>query len=354
MCCLAIRYKKSEFFSNLLEDLGCTGTLVKPDEWPFLYNNLVVPLNQKVFDTAQTYGWHFVGGTDIVPETGYHGPYFPVAPDFTFSGGSGHGYCTPAGVSWVVNAQESLSVEGTPAGTSHPNASGQMEYAKRIVQAINYYTPPQTVATATSGGQPYTFGSWTTKDVDMTLTASTKLATAGVGNTYYAVDDPNCSTTDPADCAIYRGTFTIDTSGRHTVTFFSANASGVFEKMQSVQVWVDNQPPVMTCTATPPMLWPPNHKMTPVQMNITAVSAAFGPTPFTLKSMTASQGDPATEIQGFVIGQPSTSGWLLASRLGTVAPGQIYMFVYQASDELGLTSTCAVYVMAPHDQGQSH
>jgi len=123
---------------------------------------------------------------------------------------------------------------------------------------------------------------------------------------------------------------------------------------QNVQVWVDNEPPVMTCTATPSVLWPPNNKMVPVQLNVTAVSAAFGPTPFSLKSVATSEGNAATDIQGFVIGQPSTQGSLRASRLGHGMAGRVYTFIYQSTDELGLTGTCTAKVQVPHDQGRSN
>jgi hypothetical protein len=145
----------------------------------------------------------------------------------------------------------------------------------------------------------------------------------------------------------------ITTSGKHTVTFFSENAQGFPEVTQSVQVWVDNEPPVMTCTATPPVLWPPNNKMVPVRLSVTAVSAAFGPTPISLKSVATSEGNAATDIQGFVIGQPSTEGSLLASRPGNEKAGRVYTFVYQSADELGLTGTCTAKVLVPHDQGRS-
>jgi len=87
-----------------------------------------------------------------------------------------------------------------------------------------------------------------------------------------------------------------------------------------------------------------------VSLNVTAVSAAFGPTPFSLKSVITSEGNAATDIHGFVIGQPSTAGSLRASRPGFAKGGQTYTFVYQSTDELGLTGTCTAQVQVPHDQ----
>ncbi len=123
-----------------------------------------------------------------------------------------------------------------------------------------------------------------------------------------------------------------------------------YRQLNGDDKWVvDDEPPVMTCTATPSVLWPPNNKMVPVNLHVTADSAVFGPTPFTLKSVTTSEGTAATDISGFVIGQPDTAGSLRASRLGTDKAGRVYTFVYQSSDPLGLTGTCAAKVTVPHD-----
>jgi len=128
-----------------------------------------------------------------------------------------------------------------------------------------------------------------------------------------------------------------------------------YRQLNGDDKWVvDDEPPVMTCAATPSVLWPPNNKMVPVNLNVTAVSAVFGPTPFTLKSVTTSEGSAATDISGFVIGQPDTAGSLRASRLGTDKAGRVYTFVYQSVDPLGLTGTCTTHVLVPHDQGKSH
>ena len=127
-----------------------------------------------------------------------------------------------------------------------------------------------------------------------------------------------------------------------------------YRQLNGDDKWVvDDEPPVMTCTATPSVLWPPNNKMVPVNLNVTAVSALFGQTPFSLKSVTTSEGNAATDIHGFVVGQPSTAGSLLASRLGNEKAGRVYTFVYQSTDQLGLTGTCTAKVLVPHDQGRS-
>jgi hypothetical protein len=295
--------------------------------WQWLHDAVMVPLNGQVDATS----WIHVDG---------------IENDFLR-----HGYCAKS-ERWVVTLPDSFATQGDKEGTGHPNASGQTDYKDRILAQIIKFNPPETAASATTDGNPYAFGTWTTHDVTVSLSARNPIGQAGVGDTYYAVDNPPCSDQDPGDCSYYTSPFTISTSGRHTIYFFSSNADGALEKVQTKQVLVDNQPPVMTCAATPSALWPPNNKMVPVTLNVTAVSAAFGPTPFVLKSVMASE-LPVARVQGFVIGQASTQGSLRASRLGYGSNGQVYTFVYQSTDQLGLTGTCTANVLVPHDQRRS-
>lgn len=327
-------------FPTLAGDPICIAgvTALTVDEWKYLYNSVVVPLNQQV-DSFPS----------LASAAGLAAPTYAVTGiqnDFL-----DHGYCAgdPIGERWVNNFADA-GIEGDAEGVSHPNAPGQADYESRIYNALVTYNPPATTASATAGGAPYAFGTWTTHNVTVALKATNAIGGSGVGDTFYGVDNTACSSDDRAGCQTYGGPFAITTSGKHTVTFFSKNAKGYPEQVESVQVWVDNAPPVMTCTASPSVLWPPNNKMVPVKLNVTAVSAAFGPTPFTLSSISTSQGNIGSEFQGFVDGQSSTEGSLLASRLGNDKVRQVYTFVYQSTDQLGLTGTCTVNVQVPHDQ----
>lgn len=68
----------------------------------------------------------------------------------------------------------------------------------------------------------------------------------------------------------------------------------------------------------------------------------------------SSKGNATTDIQGFVIGQPSVAGFLDASRPGNARAGESYTFVYQSVDPLGLTGTCMTTVTVPHDERKSN
>lgn len=364
-------------------------------DFEYLYNFVVVPLNNKVDSfpayaleaglTVPTYAVtgiegdfrdHGVcagsqrwvnNGNDSINLLGVGPPPDPP-PNGSYSGQFNCG---------LANLFGSLSCDSEPLnGTLHPNSGvltntlpllgdfiprpscspfcGQEDYRDRIFDATVKYNPPITTPSATTDGRPYAFGTWTTHNVTVTLSATNAISQSGVGATLYGVDNANCSSANPAGCLTYGGPFMITTSGRHTVTFFSQNGQGFPEAAQSEQVWVDNEPPVMTCKATPSVLWPPNNKMVPVALDVRAVSAAFGPTPFSLKSVTTTESNAASDIAGFVIGKPSVAGFLRASRPGNAKAGESYTFVYQSSDPLGLTGTCTATVTVPHDQRKSN
>lgn len=216
---------------------GCLDGGIRENEWQFLYNNLVVPLNQQVRASP----WRAVVG---------------MQDDFM-----AHGYCS-GGQRWIVTVPDSeAALGGGPIdagqGTGHPNGDGHANYRQHIYASLVELNPPVTTANATVGGTPYPFGTWTDQDVEVTLSAKNFIREAGVKQTFYAVDNPNCNFADvsddpanPPNCLIYGGPFTISTSGKHTVTFFSLNAQGNPEAVQSAQVWVDQNPPLSSVPDT--------------------------------------------------------------------------------------------------------
>jgi hypothetical protein len=203
-------------------DFLCIDGGIRQNEWMFLYNHVVVGLNDQVHESP----WNSVWGIqdDFMP----------------------FGYCS-GDSRWIVTAPDSLSAQNDVSGTGHPNKSGHsISYQNRIYQAMVALNPPVTTASATAGGTPYTFGTWTSQDVEVDLAAINFITEAGIQQTLYAVDNPDCffGTGKPAACSTYGGPFTIASSGRHSVTLFSLNLSGNPEAPQAVQVWIDKSPPV--------------------------------------------------------------------------------------------------------------
>ena len=115
-------------------------------------------------------------------------------------------------------------------------------------------TDPQTSASATTPGpQPYVFGTWTSQNVTVTLTASD--TPSGVDKTYDSVDDPDCGSGGPppalGDCQLYTVPFTISDEAAHTVRYFTKDLAGNFEAVQAALVQIDQTPPVTTLMLDP-------------------------------------------------------------------------------------------------------
>ena len=120
-----------------------------------------------------------------------------------------------------------------------------------------------------------------------------------------------------------------------TLTYFATDQAGNQEQPKTLVVKIDKTAPTVSCQASPSTLWPPNHKLIPVQGAVSVTDPhGCGPNGYTLKSITSNEGNIATEQQGFVVGTPSTTGKLLADRDGK-ENGRIYTLTYQGSDVRG-------------------
>ncbi len=143
----------------------------------------------------------------------------------------------------------------------------------------------------------------------------------------------------PSGSAFPKGTTTViatatDTSGNTATRSFTVTV-------------VDNQPPAITgASANPSVLWPPNHKMVDVTVNY---------------SPTDSCGQPACQISSVICNEPISSSdytivdghhvKLSADRLGS-GNGRIYTITITCADASGNSSSQAVKVTVPHDQGK--
>lgn len=318
-----------------LETLECTGFLIAPSEWDFLQHELVKPLHKAIHEAAGLYGWFEI---DV--------------PDFDH-----HGYCV-ADARWMVRGGESLAWQGNLSGSAHPNAMGHQYYSQQIYQQLQLQNPPRTHAqAATANGAAYEFGSVATSDVEVTLSAENPLRQSGVARTYYSIGEPLCTseTRLSGACTQYTGPFTISSSGVHRVSFFSTNAASTHaDDAPETRVWpvtvvIDKDPPVMSCSATPNELWPPNGQLVDVRLDVTAEDAISGPSPVTLVRVTDSEQGAGQDVVGFAVGTDDTSGQLRSRRRGN-GPGRTYTLTYQSADAFGNAATCDVRVVVPHDQ----
>ena len=190
-------------------------------------------------------------------------------------------------------------------------------------------TAPTTVEATSPAGAPVTFTATATDNVDVTVTTT-------------------CS---PASGS----TFPLGTT---TVTCTATDAAGNTGKASIVITVQDTTPPAMTCTVDPASLWPPNHRLIPVQAQVTVSDSASGaPGGFILRSVTSNEpdnglgdGDTANDIQAFLIGTADTTGQLRAER-SAGGRGRTYSLAFEARDLAGNLAVCTAVVAVPQNQG---
>jgi uncharacterized repeat protein (TIGR01451 family) len=110
-----------------------------------------------------------------------------------------------------------------------------------------------------------------------------------------------------------------------------------------------NQPPTCaTVTATPRVLWPPNHRLV-----LVTLSGATDPDgdPVTLTITSVTQDEPVANpfAPDAMLGSSSNTVWLRSERDGS-GDGRVYRIAFTASDGRGGTCTGMVTVGVPHDQ----
>jgi hypothetical protein len=117
----------------------------------------------------------------------------------------------------------------------------------------------------------------------------------------------------------------------------------------------DTTPPVITVSATPKVLWPPNGKMVPVTVSGTITDTGSG---VNVNSAAYVVKDEYGEVQpkGAITlgpgGNYSFTVLLQASRLGTDLDGRRYTVTVRAKDNAGNGGSKTSVVIVPHDQGE--
>jgi hypothetical protein len=111
---------------------------------------------------------------------------------------------------------------------------------------------------------------------------------------------------------------------------------------------------VATVSATPNLLWPPNHKMRPVKVRFTKSENCNEPLGCKITSVTSNEpenglGDGDTAPDWVITGDLTVN--LRAERSGT-GTGRVYTITLTCTDTFGTSSTGAVDVAVPHDKGK--
>jgi hypothetical protein len=113
-------------------------------------------------------------------------------------------------------------------------------------------------------------------------------------------------------------------------------------------------PPVVTVSANPTMLWPPNGEMLPVTVSGAITDACSGVNASTaVYSVTDEYGEvqPSGPVTLGAGGSYSFAIPLQASRSGTDKNGRTYTITVSAKDNAGNLGSASTVVTVPHDQG---
>lgn len=109
------------------------------------------------------------------------------------------------------------------------------------------------------------------------------------------------------------------------------------------------EPPTLTATVTPNVLWPANNKLVQITASIEAVGVV-GPSPrVELVSISSNEPLSPDDVRGASVGTDCRTFELRAARLGG-GSGRIYTIRYRATDAAGNAVERTAHVVVPHDQ----
>jgi len=144
------------------------------------------------------------------------------------------------------------------------------------------------------------------------------------------------------------------TDGNHTVQFYSVDASGNREATHTQAFNIDSTVPVLTVSASPSRLFPPNHKI--IRATISGhVSDASGGVPNSVRYTILDEQNPSRPTTGTARvdanGDYAFTVPLQASRSGQDKDGRQYTIVVSSTDEAGNTGSTTTVVTVLHDRG---
>ena len=185
---------------------------------------------------------------------------------------------------------------------------------------------------------------WYTTKPKVTLNASDNCA--GVAAIEYSTDGGQ--TWQP-----YSGTFTVESEGAITILYRSTDRAGNTETPSSITLQIDTIAPVLTLSATPSVIWPPNNKSVNVRIDGTGTDATSGLASVSYV-VTDEYGMPLSIAQRALSG--NSSAWIEtlaveARRLGSDRDGRTYTVIATLTDVAGNTTNATTTIVVPHDRG---
>lgn len=134
--------------------------------------------------------------------------------------------------------------------------------------------------------------------------------------------------------------------GEHTISVAVSDGTSVTASCETTVTVADTTDPVITeVTTNPKTLWPPNHKLRDVTVNVEAEDAC---------------GEVTTKILSVTSNEEGEGDWVIvdddtvklrSERLGK-GSGRVYTITVEATDEAGNTTTETTEVTVPKSQGR--
>lgn len=209
--------------------------------------------------------------------------------------------------------------------------AGNVEDAKSITVILDKNAP---LTTATLTGIRGSNG-WYISDVKVDLVATD--SGSGVETIKYSINGVDTAISGNS------ASFVLTVDGRYTIRYYTVDHLGNIEEEKSITIDIDKTPPTLTVTASPNILWPPNHKMVNVKIDGSAVDEVSG-----IASVVITVKDEYGIYNMTVPGFGSTIQ-LEAWREGTDKDGRMYTITAVATDMAGNQSTATTVVIVPHD-----
>ena len=147
--------------------------------------------------------------------------------------------------------------------------------------------------------------------------------------------------------------------GAHTIGLRVTDRQGATDSSNMIVTVRDTTPPTLALLANPTILWPPNHRLVPVQVIWQVSDLCDTAATARLVSVHSSEPDDAPgdedgrtvgDVASADTGSPDTEILLRAERSGE-GPGRTYEITYAALDASGNTASALAVVAVPHDQG---
>jgi hypothetical protein len=235
------------------------------------------------------------------------------------------------------------------AGSIPPQQASQLVAdVMQKVEGVVDVTPPMTIATLSPQSDS---AGWNNSDVTVTLTSVDNVGGSGVKQITYRVNGvQNIANTVAAGGSV---SFTVNAKRLTTVTFFGTDNAENVEAPKTVTVKIDETPPVVTASANPAVLWPPNGKTVDVMVSgrITDVTSGVNPNSATFSVVDAyGTVQPSGDVVVSGNGSYSFTVALEARRSGTDQNGRVYTIVVSAQDNAGNQGSASTTVVVPHDR----